>query len=347
MKSAKGIIASLFILFCISCIRPVRNGEWRGSSPYFIQCKDVQLVILPDIGGTVVLLSDRSGENLFRSNRSKWYTKAEDMPPMVPSQEPVPVNGHTVWLGPQSDWWVQQSVDPRMRRKAPEWPPDPYLTMGRYTIQERTDSSVTLKSPESPFSGLQIEKKIVVHGKGKVSIHVRATNISTKSVRWDIWQNTRLKGDATCYVPVSGINNIKKISSPRGQQPGPLFYTITEGFFTFLEPYFPENYSDIWSKAFLVPDTSFIAAFTSNMLFVKTFPSYPDSLMHPAQAPVEIYLRRSSEPDKDILELEHHSSYRNLQPGDSMEDFEVWEIYPYNGPHTPQDQISFLRKIGL
>lgn len=337
----------LCVLLCGSCIRPVPTGEWRGSSPYFIYYKDVQLVVLPDIGGTIVMLSDRSGENVLKSDRPKWYTKAEDMPSMSPYREPVPVNGHTVWLGPQSDWWAQQSVDARMRRKAPEWPPDPYLAMGRYTIQERTDSSVTLISPESPYSGIQLEKQIVVQGKGKVAVHVTARNVRSKPVRWDIWQNTRLRGDATCYVPVSGINGIKKITSPRGQQPSPLFYTLTEGFFSFLEPYFPEHSSDIWTKAFLVPDGPWMAAFTGNMLFIKRFPSYPDSLMHPAQAPVEVYLRRSSDPEKDILEMEHHSSYRVLQPGESMEDYEIWEIYPYDGPKTPQDHIAFLRKMGL
>lgn len=346
MKSASFFIAGLCLL-CTSCIRPQPVGEWKGSTPYFIQYRDVQLVILPDLGGTVVMLSDRSGENIFRSDRPKWYTKAEDMPSMSPYREPLPVNGHTVWLGPQSDWWVQQSVDARMRRKAPAWPPDPYLTMGRYAIKERTDSSVTLVSSESPYSGIRMEKKIAVLGKGKVSVHVIATNVRSKPVRWDIWQNSRLKGDAVCYVPVSGISGIKKISSPRGQQPSPLFYTIIDGLFTFPEPYFPENSSDISTKAFLIPDAPSIAAFTGNMLFIKKFPSYPDSLIHPEQAPVEIYLRRSSDKEKDILELEHHSPYRILQPGESMEDYEEWEIHPYEGPKNVQDQIAFLKKMNF
>ncbi len=80
------------------------------------------------------------------------------------------------------------------------------------------------------------------------------------------------------------------------------------------------------------------------MLFIKKFPSYPDSLIHPEQAPVEIYLRRSSDKEKDILELEHHSPYRILQPEESMEDMKNGEFIRMKVLKMYRTKLLFLKR---
>jgi len=338
-------IAFTFVLLFTGCIRTSTTQKKDIISPFFLQHNGTQLGVLPDLGGTVVFLSDKDGNNILKSDRNLWYLHKDELPTMSSCEEPIALNGHTVWLGPQEDWWAQQNVDPRMKRKKPTWPPDPYLTLGKYTILDKSDSSIVLESQPSPFSGIQFVKTITITGPGKIDFHVKATNIRNTPVRWDLWMNTRVEGQCTCYVPVTGIDGIKQIKGDQSDRVYSIFYTTENGYFTYLPAQTPPGDTKTTSKAFLIPTNPMIAVFNNGTLFVKRFAPYSSESIHPDQAPVEIYVEHHSDSKKDMVELEHHSPYRTLEPGESMEDSETWEIYSYNGSPDRKTQTEFLKGL--
>ncbi|MCD8483312.1 MAG: DUF4380 domain-containing protein [Verrucomicrobia bacterium] len=116
---------------------------------------DLEVGILADFGGKLVWVSKAGSANFLRENRAHW------LPAAWP--ESVHVNfrraafyGTTHWLAPQEHWWQQQDLIPE--RQGDDWPPDPFLEFGRYQILERTTSAVTIISPPSPVSGVQMKK---------------------------------------------------------------------------------------------------------------------------------------------------------------------------------------------
>ena len=126
-----------------------------------------------------------------------------------------------------------------------------------------------------------------------------------------------------------------------------LNHDINLNFFTF-RPCLPSgNKKSAWAKAFLFPDQPFIAAFSEKQFLTIGFESHTPGLIHPDQAEVEIY--NSITPDKKdaLLELEYHSAYKQLKPGESMEAWEYWEIKAYPGEVNDTSCISFILKGNL
>jgi hypothetical protein len=101
------------------------------------------------------------------------------------------------------------------------------------------------------------------------------------------------------------------------------------------------------AKVFIYPDKPYIADFSGHYLFLIRFPRYPITSLHPMQSLVEIFLRTSVHPGEELMELEHHAPYKNLKPGEIMEAWETWEVFDYLGSADRDEQIGFLRNMGL
>jgi hypothetical protein len=254
-------------------------------------------------------------------------------------------NGHTVWLGPQTAWWAQQNVDPSLAYSGAQWPPDPYLAFGRYSILASTDSSVILQSPASPFSGVQMTKEIVITGPNKIRFTATIRNIRQEPVSWDLWMNTRLDAKARVYVPVAGIGNIKRVSAGQGSSSQALSYTRQDGYLTFIPQLPGPDKKNRFTKLYLQPEAPWIAAFTKNHLFIKRFKAHPEESIHPEQALVELYNCMSMNPSENVLELEHHGPYKELQPGGEISETEEWKIIPYTGNRETDAEIRFLNVV--
>jgi hypothetical protein len=346
-QASSSFAAAIFFLSITlpSCLSPVEEKHEAYGAPYYLQYANITVGILPSVGGLVVYLADETRENIFLSDSSLWFEEADHLPGMGSRYNPKLYNGHTVWLGPQTEWWAKQEVDPSLTHTGAQWPPDPYLAFGRYTIIASTDSSVCLQSPKSPVSGVQLTKEILISGTNKIRFTATIHNIRNEPVAWDLWLNTRLDGKSRVYVPVEGMKNIKKAFSGQGPNSQAIAYTQQQGYLSFV-PQFPgPEKKNRFTKLFLQPEAPWIAAFTKNHLFIKRFPAHPEASIHPQQALVELYNCMSVDPAECVLELEHHGPYKKLLPGEELSEAEEWEIMPYTGNRESNAEIQFLNQI--
>ncbi|WP_020656278.1 DUF4380 domain-containing protein [Massilia niastensis] len=254
--------------------------------------------------------------------------------------------GHEVWAGPQQEWWTRQTVNPARAAARAPWPPDPYLSLARYTLEERTAAQLAMTSPASPVNGLQLRKRYaLVEGRpNSLRLEVEASNRRATPVAWDIWFNTRVHADTRVYVPVASAGDIRlQASSGAGRTaPG---YTVEHGMFSLDVPARGAAGGPArLGKLFLQPAAGWMAAFRDGQAFIIQFSLQPRSAIHPDQGQVELYHDyRPGEVDKGILEMEVHAPYLALAPGATMEAAQLWTILPYDGPATRAAHLAFLR----
>ena len=252
--------------------------------------------------------------------------------------------GHEVWAGPQQQWWVHQDVNPARKAAQANWPPDPYLSLARYTLAAATSSAITLTSPASPVNGLQLVKRYaLVPGKpNSLRLDVGAVNRRASGVAWDIWFNTRVHADTRVYVPVAdaGAARVEPQQAVDGRAPPR--YSVDARVFALDVP--AGGQAPRRGKLFLQPAAGWMAAFRGAQAFIVQFPLQPRSAIHPDQGQVELYQDIDpGRPDQGLLEMEVHAPWRQLAPGRRMDAFETWTLLPYAGPATRAAHLAFLR----
>jgi len=306
---------------------------------------DIEVGVIPDLGGMVALLRIVGKPNILKADQSLW-----DKPPMPPRRfgpNPVwtPYNGHIVWLGPQSEWWAQQDKSPKKRRERAVWPPDPYINNGYYDVIERSDTEVVMKGPDSEFSGVRLVKSVKIKN-SKVLFNVRAENIRNAPVSWDLWLNTRVDGYARCYAPVSSMEKVR-IDAPNGAGGDEACVFSSGGGYCFVEPRKPSKGKERrWGKAFIQAGKGIMAAFASSQALIMKFNRHAPALIHPEQALVEFYNITTNNRDDALTELEYHAPYKTLAPGESMEAGQVWELYPFKLKPAHEECVEFLKAQG-
>lgn len=322
---------------------PPDAGPKAESSLLKLENKKVVLGILPDVGAAVVLFRTKDGKNILFSDSELWAKPA----PKVSAEKPefLPYNGHIYWFGPQKEWWAHQDINLE-KKKSPNWPPDPFLTLGKYEVLSKTTDSVMLKSQPSPVCGLQVVKEIKLKD-NKVYLKATATNIRDKAVSWDIWSNTRLSGNASVYVPVTEDRGSiwMEFKAWNKEKDRKLNYKITDGFLNF-DDQFPANDKEhvFTSKTFINdPAKTLIAAFSNNYLFLKRAEIVvPKNKLHPDHGFIEIY-KLTGNIGWPLTELEMHGPYVTLKPGESMSFQENWELIPCKDLSSSAERISFLK----
>jgi hypothetical protein len=296
--------------------------------------------ILRRAGGRIVQYKLAGGENVLKSDESLWDYEFNKTLDESIDMTIIPFNGHITWLGPQSEWWSKQNIQKDLRARKSKWPPDPYLIYAECEILDRSDTHIILKNPDSPYSGISLVKKISLLETGEVEIISEITNISDTTISWDIWFNTRLEGSSRFFVPLFSETDYRMEYFPKS------FNVIKEeiinGYFTFNHNNEHSNKKIYSSKAFIYPAENKIYAFTGRNMFTIAFEMYDNTDIHPDQALVEIYNR--IKPDQDnLLELEQHTKYVELKPGESFAGKIRWSLQEYIGEDNKYDQIEFIK----
>ena len=253
--------------------------------------------------------------------------------------------GHEVWVGPQKAWWSHQDVNPA-RAGAP-WPPDPYLSLARYKVEEDGPGAVAMASPASPVNGLQLVKRYaLVPGRpNSLRLDVDAANTRDTQVAWDIWFNTRAHGATRVYVPVARRTDVRQQAIEPTPDMRPLTWSLAGGLFSLDR--FPAGRGQPHrnGKILLQPSAGWMAGFHAGQVLVIQFPHQPRAAIHPDQGQVELYNDwRPDAPDAGLMEMEVHAPYVQLAPGRHMQASELWTLLPYDGPDTRAAQVAFLRK---
>ncbi|GGY68232.1 hypothetical protein GCM10011613_10550 [Cellvibrio zantedeschiae] len=298
--------------------------------------------ITPDIGGRLLSFSLKDQPNfLLLADLASLNTR----PQVSPSSDNIGYFGHEIWVGPQSEWWVHQKVNPERAAKKAVWPPDPYLILAQNTVLEQSQEKVILKSPESGVSGVQIIKAyaLMPERKNSLKLQVRATNIRKENIAWDIWFNTRVPANAQVYVPVANAADVQQKNLEDATNAA-LVYTVSDGILSLdmIPP--PAGKTARKGKLMIQPSSGWMASFYDKQVFIIQFPLQPKAAIHPEQGQVELYNDfNPAKLQEGLLEMEVHAPYKTLAPKEYMIGEETWTILEYKGAPTRNAHLAFLR----
>ena len=302
----------------------------------FLSNESVEIGIFPELAGSVMVFRKPGGDNFLYVHPGDWL----DWEPTIPDPEQVGTwtdfFGHIMWLGPQSEFWNQQGVLPEMQGQW--WPPDPYLVYGNYRILEQTEDSLSLEGPESPYTGVKLTKTYRLNG-SKVEMEVVATNTGERNLKWDLWSNTRVPPKWPFLIPVASPENVR--TDPEKLKV--IEWTADDGYFSFDLTPSAEGKSES-AKAFVSASQPWIASFSADTVFVKSFEMVDPLRVPPGQSLVEVYYARNADIDKAFVELEAHGAYTELKAGESMTFHETWSLMPFDGENTRESRIEWAKK---
>ena len=302
----------------------------------------IRAVATEEIGGRLLSFSLAGKPNFLKLDE-----KAGNPAQAIDANtENVGYLGHEIWLGPQSQWWSHQNANPQRAAEKAVWPPDPYLSLAKYSVVRKTARELIVDSPASPVSGVSLSKRFaLVKGKpNSLQVQVSATNRRDRQVAWDIWFNTRTHGDTLVYVPLADGAQLRAepVSGPAN---APLRYTVADGIFSLDMVAPPPGQMARVGKIFLQPAYGWMAGFHGEQAFIVQFQLQARSAIHPEQGQIELFNDyQPAQSDKGLLEMEVHAPYKTLQPGQTMTAAELWTIIPYQGPATRAAHLAFLRK---
>ena len=333
----KFLILLLTVLFCTTYSQNSKNLIMLNN-------KNIEVGILTEAGGRIVILRKPGFKNILKSDSSLWIDPKKHINKISAFSDFIAFNGHITWVGPQSEWWTHQNLNIERNKLKADWPPDPYLIYGSNEIISRSDTSIIMVGLKSPVSGLRFSKKISISSSGIVTVTTTAENIRDENVSWDLYMLTRLDGFAQAYVPVDekGILKLRfKEDDTREVTP----YEIIDNYFT-LTPSVPTKpKKEQEQEIHLYPSEDFIAGFDEHQMLLIHFTKLDKKQIHSEHGLVELYSYINQSGDDRLLELEVHGAYKTLAPGETMSLTETWKVISYNGNSSPKEQIKFLKEI--
>lgn len=302
----------------------------------------VRAVVTEAIGGRLISFSLAGQPNFL-----KFDPQAGDPAAPVTARTPnIGYLGHEIWLGPQSQWWAHQTVNPALAQAKAPWPPDPFLSVAPYTLTRSTKHEVVVDSVASAVSGIALAKRYaLVAGKpNSLQVDVSAVNRRTTAVAWDIWFNTRTHANTRVYVPVDPAVKVRT-QQIADMASAPLKYIVKDGVFSLDMPERPAPTEPArHGKVFIQPSHGWMAGFHGGQAFIVQFALQPKTAIHPEQGQIEIFNDwQPADPAKGLMEMELHAPYRTLAPGKGMQAAELWTILPYAGAASRDAHLAFLR----
>jgi Domain of unknown function (DUF4380) len=310
---------------------------------YTLESSEISVVITPDAGGRILLASRKNQSNFLKlgdaveNHQAIFVNENTDF---------MPYFGHEVWFGPQTAWWSMQTLVESRRKNNAAWPPDPFVTLADNQILSQSPQKILMKSPASPISGLTVEKTfaLVADDPRQIDLLVKATNSRESDVAWDIWFNTRSFPQTRIYAPVDLSTQVRTTSwdSP---ETAPVNYEISQGFLSLKLENPPKGKQQLKGKVFFQPSEGWFAGFNKQQLLIVQFPLEPIANIHPEQGQLEFYMEYSPTNEKlGILEMEVHSAYKKLKPGEVMTARERWTLIDYSGDESVEAQRKFLKE---
>ena len=144
---------------------------------------DLRLGLVPELGGRLLSLRHRGVELLWRNaDLLDDDLRGEYAPNSGQMGDWVNYGGDKTWPAPQG--WDGPDQWPG--------PPDPVLDSGPYSVAADGDT-VTMTSAPDPRTGLRFTRAITLLDES-YRLDLRAENVSSRQVRWALWNVTQLPG---------------------------------------------------------------------------------------------------------------------------------------------------------
>ncbi len=306
-----------------------------------LQSAEVELEATSALGGRVLHFSAKGLPNLIKVGDA---VAAHPSPEVSPEADDIGYLGHDVWLGPQSGWWSDQSVNPARRAENAPWPPDPYLAFAATAVAEHSPQRLVLDGIDSPVTGVRLRKTFALDPRDPASIEVRvsALNVRDRPVSRDLWFNTRASAAMSVFVPVASARDARMEAGSGMDAP---VWQVEDGMFSLLPVAVTDERPQRRGKVFLQPSAGWMAGFADGQAFIIRFEQHPRESIHPEHGQVELYLDHGEDIAAGLLELEVHAPFRALAAGEAMEAVEHWTALPYDGPDEPASQLAFLCRV--
>ena len=280
---------------------------------------------------------------MLKATPGLWNDSENEKPKITEVNDYKAYHGNIIWPSHMSEWWTKQNLYPEKKKNGNRWPPDPYLIYGAYNITSENSQSLTWKSLPSPVSGIQVTQHIELQEDNQMVFRVQFKNISDSVIHWGIWFNTRLEGRANCFVRITSEKDF--YIKDEGKLNAKIPWQSENGFFSFLPKQIKLPQEKIYTKACIHPKKDKIAAFWAGQMILIETPNINRNIIHPDHTFTEIYNQLMPDSKEDLLELEFHSEYKKINPGESISAFQIWKIYEAEGITEREEQISFLNQI--
>jgi hypothetical protein len=191
------------------------------------------------------------------------------------------------------------------------WPPPPALDKMPYEIVESNDQIIKVCSNNNAYLGLQLCKTISpVAGKSAFEITYSYINNGSKSIAIGFWENTRVPFNGKAYWLNDSTGELSNLE-------------------------FTEELTR--SKKIFIDHAKPILAYRNQgLLFIKIFPVVTTIDIAPEQSPIEIYY----DPNNKFVELENHSKYTTIAPGEEMNYQVTWYLMPVEAGDTVKKMIA-------
>ena len=312
--------ACFLICVCLSCLGlPLVAAD---TSPLlFISNETLSVGVLPKAGGRIVELRESDSENLLLADEAAWHQPAWKEITITPYRWGVyPLYyGHSMWLGPQSQWYKQQDIYDYMQDKS--WPPDKHLNVTTYSVLEHNPQRIVLQGPASPISGVQMQKAYEII-EGKLHITVRAKNVSQRTHKWTLWSLTRIPGSSQVWVHPGTEQRYEY-----GDKPGIKMQMQDYKSWHYLAPVSLKAGQQRNGKYFSDCTTPVLFAFHKQRQLAIHFDKVERSQLPADHSNVEIFMNQNDDPKrKSMIELEHHGAYLEIAPGEEIVKREQWSV---------------------
>ena len=318
-----------------------------AASPLHLTNGQLELEVRPEQAGRITSLRLRGGENILHSGNASLTDTS--LPKLIYDKNNfLRLHGHIVWLSPQTEWWQQQDAEKVPRTESATWPPDPYWEFSKFAIVAQDEYHVVLRSNHSPFSGVTMTKEVRLAAKDRVLLKTTITNTGDHTVKWGIWSNTCISGNAVVYVQPQPRQELRfEFSSWESPQEQPLRFDTWEELIRFPSvagQYIPKN-GTLAGKLFLHPLRPVIIAFINGTVFIKKTTAVAASKIAPGHRQIEIFGKKYYSAAQSFYELEFHGEYVNLSPGCSVCLEENWILRSGSHPANREEVLKLFKEI--
>lgn len=163
-----------------------------------------------NVGGRLVFFGRKGGENMIKSD--KFLLEETVQSEIIPDAftDFVQFYGQEVWIGPQTQWWKHQTINMERRNSPINWPPDPYVSFGKFEIVEKSDCKLVIQGCVSEVSGLSLKKTFSFDEDGAIHCTVEATFHGDGDTTIDLWNIVRVAGENEIRI----LGELKEIDGP-------------------------------------------------------------------------------------------------------------------------------------
>jgi len=316
-------------------------AQHQPFSQLILENEQLKIAVTPEIGGRISYFGLKNHQNFLLLGNA--FTEGV-RPEVSAFSENIGYLGHTIWVGPQSEWWQHQHLNTARQASKAQWPPDPFTIFATNSVKSHNKNQILLEGIASPITGLKLDKAVYLAPKAlnQVTIKATATNISDTERAWDLWFNSRVFVDTYIVAPVAHQSEVRITHAigPTITKPIEVSFTADKSTHERSKLLVEFSIDDITAtkdqhsihqgKIFIQPNQGWLAGFNNGQLFIIEFPWQPKKNIHPEQGQIEVYVKYDPKnQDDSLLEMEFHGPYQTLQPKQQMSQLANWHLFEY------------------